>query len=246
MYADKVTAHRGACAHAPENTLAAMRVAHETGARWVETDVSLLGDGSPVICHDPTVDRCTDGSGALADLSLAQISSLDAGRWFSGAYVGEPLPTLKQMLDLCLELELGLNLELKVHDGEAPALVETVLNHLYRTDYPLERFLVSSFDHHALALMHQQQSSVATGLLYDSISPGWAALAETCGAVSLHPNFRKLAEEEIRAVRAAGLDLYVYTPNDPAEVAPLWEGGISGVITDEPALFLEALGEGVR
>ena len=246
MYAAQVTAHRGASAIAPENTLVAMRLAREAGAQWVETDVSLLGDGSPVICHDPTVDRCTDGSGSLAGLSLAQISELDAGSWFSNDYRGESLPTLKQMLDLCQELDLGLNLELKVHGGEGMALVETVLNHLYRTEFPMAKLIISSFDHQSLVEVHRQQTAVATGLLYDVVSADWRDVADRCGAVSVHPNYRRLTEAQVRDIRSGGLDVYVYTPNDPVEVKPQWDWGISGVITDEPALFLETLGGGAR
>ncbi len=124
----RLIAHRGLSARAPENTLAAVRAAHEAGCRWVELDVQLLGDGTPVIWHDRDINRCSNGRGRLADLDIDQARRLDAGSWFDAAFAGESMATLEQMLTLIDELALGLNLELKVNRGRDPkALVERVL-----------------------------------------------------------------------------------------------------------------------
>ena len=106
----RIVAHRGASRAAPENTLIAFRLAARQGARWLEFDVSLLGDGTPVLHHDRTLDRCTDGTGRLDRLTAADLAGIDAGRWFGAQYTGEPLATLEQALDLIGELDLSANL----------------------------------------------------------------------------------------------------------------------------------------
>lgn len=94
-----IIAHRGASSAAPENTLAAFRRAADEGAAWIECDVKLTADGRPIIFHDDTLDRTTDGGGVVDDYTLDVIGALDAGGWFSPEFRGEPVPTLEEMLD---------------------------------------------------------------------------------------------------------------------------------------------------
>src|SRR5690606_12298150 len=110
--------HRGCAAHAPENTLAGLREAAKRGVTWVEIDVCLLRDGTPIIIHDNKVDRTTDGTGLLADLDWGQVAGLDAGSWFDAKFAGERVPRLDDGLTEVQGLGLGLNLELKVHGDE--------------------------------------------------------------------------------------------------------------------------------
>ena len=107
-----VIAHRGAAAHAPENTLSAFRIAIEMHADALELDVRQTRDSQLVIMHDADVDRTSDGSGAVSDLSLAEIKALDAGSWFSAKYFGERIPTLQEVMDR-LDSSTALILELK-------------------------------------------------------------------------------------------------------------------------------------
>src|SRR6056297_841327 len=93
-----IWAHRGASAVAPENTLAAFTAALQAGADGIELDVHLTRDGVPVVMHDETVDRTTNGSGRIRDLSHAEIDDLDAGSWFGPRWRGEKIPTLEKVL----------------------------------------------------------------------------------------------------------------------------------------------------
>ena len=111
----RIVAHRGASRAAPENTLAAIRLASRQGARWLEFDTSLLGDATPVLHHDATLDRCTGATGPLDRLAAADLAGIDAGGWFGAQFAGEPLATLAQALDLFEELGLSANLEMKPH-----------------------------------------------------------------------------------------------------------------------------------
>src|SRR5579862_3004583 len=98
-----VIGHRGAAARAPENTLAGLRRAHALGCRWVEFDVRLTADGVPVLCHDSRLDRTTDGTGVIAEETLAAVRRCDAGLRFSPEFAGEPVPTLAEALSLAVE-----------------------------------------------------------------------------------------------------------------------------------------------
>ncbi len=119
MQIPAIIGHRGARSNAPENTLAGLRRAHEEGATWVEFDVKLTRDGIPVLIHDETLDRTTDGRGAVRDLTLAELGRIDAGcpAVFGDRFRGERIPTLEQSLLLLRDLGMGFNLEVKPCPG---------------------------------------------------------------------------------------------------------------------------------
>src|SRR5437667_8717328 len=112
-----VIGHRGAAARAPENTLAGLRCAKALGCSWVEFDARLTGDGVLMLCHDPHLDRTTDGSGLIAAQTFAAVRDCDAGSRFSPAFAGERVPTLDEALLLCAKLDLGANIEVKADRG---------------------------------------------------------------------------------------------------------------------------------
>ncbi|SHL13476.1 glycerophosphoryl diester phosphodiesterase [Halomonas caseinilytica] len=235
----RLIAHRGLSARAPENTLAAVRAAHEAGCRWVELDVQLLGDGTPVIWHDRDISRCSNGRGRLADLDIDQARRLDAGSWFDAAFAGESMATLEQMLTLIDELALGLNLELKVNRGRDPkALVERVLPTLLDA-LPAERLIVSSFDATALTQARRQAPAerLPLGALFERIPRDWAARCEAIDAYSVHADWRRLRASRAHEIVQAGHALLCYTANDPAAFATRWEWGVHGVISDDPTHF---------
>lgn len=235
----RLIAHRGLSAHAPENTLAAVRAAHAAGFDWVELDVQLLGDGTPVIWHDAGVRRCSDGRGRLAELDLVRARRLDAGSWFGDAFRGERMATLDEMLTLLEEFEMGVNLELKVNRGRDPrALVETVLPPVLEA-LPAARRLVSSFNDTALVLARARAGpeSLALGVLFEGISRDWRSRCKPVQAYSVHADWKRLKEARVRQVVEAGYRLLCYTANDPTAFAPRWQWGVATVISDDPARF---------
>ena len=114
----EVIAHRGASAYAPENTLAAFQLAIDQGADWFELDCYLSKDGEVIVIHDPTVDRTTDGTGAIADMTLEELKQLDAGSWFDPKFAGERLPTLDESLELA-KGQVGVLIEIKNSDDDS-------------------------------------------------------------------------------------------------------------------------------
>ncbi|ALM53066.1 glycerophosphodiester phosphodiesterase family protein [Halomonas huangheensis] len=238
----RLMAHRGLSAHAPENTLAAIRAAHAAGFEWVELDVQLLGDGTPVIWHDPGMRRCSDGRGKLSKLRLEQAREFDVGAWFADGFRGERMATLDETLAVMAELGMGLNLELKVARGRDPeALAESAIPRLLEA-LPYERRLVSSFS--PAALEHSRSladaSSLALGVLCESLPRGWQAQVDAIQAYSIHCDWKRLKEKRARQISEAGIALLCYTANDPLAFKSRWDWGVAGVISDDPGRFIAA------
>ena len=220
-------AHRGASIAAPENTMAAFRAAEFAGADGIEFDVRLSLDGVPVVIHDDTVDRTTDGRGRVNRMSARELQALDAGRWFGSGFAGERLPTVEEVL-LWAGEGLRLNLEIKDPDAETPIL------ELLRA-YPRSRALISSFDHDTLFRLRRADPLLPLAFLVDS--PFWSLplkKAAACGAESLNPRQDRVSRAMIAASRRLGLAVTPYTVDDPGRLDDLLRMGVDGVFSNLP------------
>ena len=146
-----VIAHRGHSVGAPELTLAAFTKAISHGADMIEADVRLTKDGHLVLMHDATVDRTTNGTGAVADFRWAEIRRLDAGGWFDDRFTGEPVASVSELMDLAAESDLALCLEAKGESAAERLDVALAVAEVLERTQALERHVLASFDHHALA-----------------------------------------------------------------------------------------------
>lgn len=239
-----VIGHRGAAAHAPENTLAGFRKAAELGVAWVEFDVHLTKDGVPVILHDDTVERTTDGRGAVAALSFTELGRLDAGAWFGPSYRGERVPSLEEAIKLLGKLGLGAVVEIKPSPGAAIATADAALGVLVEK-WPahLPPPLVSSFTREALARAREVAPGIARALLVREIPANWRAELDTLGCSALHASERRLAAAEVAAVTASGVPVFAYTVNDGARARELRDWGVMAVFSDRPDAVARALGD---
>ncbi|MBE9472348.1 MAG: glycerophosphodiester phosphodiesterase, partial [Chloroflexi bacterium] len=157
-------AHRGASAVAPPNTLAAFEKAVELGADGIEFDVHLSADGVLVVIHDFNVDDTTDGSGRVAEMTLAQLKQLDAGSRFDPAFAGERIPTLEEVLET-VGSRLLLNIELKCFSLRDNGLERAVIAQVKRHG-PAARVLLSSFNPFSLRRAKKIAPHIPVGLLY--------------------------------------------------------------------------------
>nr|WP_298415706.1 glycerophosphodiester phosphodiesterase family protein [uncultured Halomonas sp.] len=237
-------AHRGLSARAPENTLSAVRAAHAAGARWIELDVQLLGDGTPVIWHDSGVRRCSNGRGKLGDLDIVRAKQLDVGSWFDRAFAGERMTTLDEMLALIDELNLSLNLEIKVNPGRnARELVDVVLPKLMEA-LPTQRLILSSFSDVALDTLRARvptPESLHLAILYKKPPRNWAEAAARLSAYSLHVDWRRLSARTTLAMAASPYKLLCYTVNDSRVFQRLRALGVDSAISDDPSRLLSRL-----
>ena len=235
----RVIAHRGASRVAPENTLAAFRAAAGQGARWIEFDVSLLGDGTPVVFHDPTLDRCTDAAGPLSGIGRADLGRIHAGARHGGRFAEERIPTLDAALDLIDELGLFANLEIKPQDRPCGATADAAAQALRSRAWAGQRIVTSSFDLDELSAFRKALPEAPVAVLYTRPPPDWPARLTAFRAEALHLQFDKLHARLLAEAREAGLRVRVYTINQPELMVPFRGQGLTGVITDHPPLFLE-------
>ncbi len=229
----RVIAHRGGGAHAPENTLAAIRKGKSLGFSGVEFDVMLAADLVPVLIHDETLERTAGVAGTVAQTPSDRLAALDAGSWFGAGFAGEPIPRYADAVRLCRELSLWANVEIKPAPGferDTGRIVAASSAALWRgaSIGPL----LSSFSVAALEAALEAAPRLARGLLVERVAPGWRETAERLGCVSLHCDQRHLTRELAAEVLAAGRALLCYTVNDPARARELFAWGVDAIVTD--------------
>ena len=227
-------AHRGASAYAPENTLAAFELAVEQGADMLEFDVHLSADDQPVVIHDETLGRTTSGAGRVRDHSLRQLKRLDAGSWRDARFRGQRLQSLQEVLER-FRARIGFAVELKAGSAVYPGIEDRVVSLLEIYDV-VDRTLVLSFDHAALAAVARSNPGLARAALLEPRTrlPENITAVTPRGATAVGLPARLVTEQRVRAARAADLDLYIWTVNDPARMDSLIEWGVRGIITDRP------------
>lgn len=228
-----VLGHRGARREAPENTLPAFRRAMQAGADGVELDVHLSGDGHPVVIHDATLDRTSDGSGRVSQTPLARLRQLDAGGWFGPSFAGTGLPTLAEALEVLAAATL-VNIELKGSSRPAGRLERQVLQAVQAAGMP-GQVILSSFSPAPLWRL-RQSGPIALGWLH---GPGPAGavgllLARLLRLQALHPFHGALSAGYLRRAHRQGLQVNTWTVNEEAAVHRLARLGVDAIITDCP------------
>jgi len=219
--------HRGASRDFPENTIAAFRAAIDAGAQMCELDVQLTGDGAVVVIHDDTVDRTTDGRGAVAQLSLAHLKRLDAGR-------GERIPTLDEVFAATAG-KCGLNIELKA------GKVEREVADLMRKWDAVDTSMVSSFDWDKLAAIHEIDSGLRIGVLEEKNALAMLEKAAQLQAYAINPRFDIVTPELCDDAHSRGLKVLVWTVDTPEAMRLQIGYGVDGIMTNYPARLREVL-----
>ncbi len=235
----RLIGHRGAAKWAPENTLASFFCAHEAGASWVELDVRLSRDGVPVVFHDSTLDRTSNGQGQVVEHDLASLKGLDAGAWFSPRFRGETIPTLAEALSCIASLSMGVTIEIKPDADNALEVAQATLNTARQT-WPESSPspLISSFSK-AVLVEARRLCSWPIGFLAERFDTTLLASCQDLRAATLNLNARNVQPLQIVAIHQAGLALLVYTVNEPTEARRLWAMGVDGIFTDDPKLLSE-------
>ncbi len=230
-----VMGHRGACAHAPENTLASIRQAAALGVGWVEFDVMLTGDGVPVLFHDDSLERITGRRALMAETPFADLAGLDAGSWFAAEFEGERIPSLRAAVALLLQLDLHPNVEIKSTPGRdvetAIAALET-LGEVWPGDRPPP--LISSFSRMSLAAARTLRPDWPRAMIAHKIPADWQTALQALDCQAFHVNCKVLTRAFISQVKASGRQVATFTVNDAKKATELYESGIDSVISDAP------------
>ena len=239
-----IIGHRGSAELAPENTLASIRRAHDEGATFVEFDVKLTADNVPIVMHDDRVDRTTNGTGKVASKTLEQIEALDAGSWFGPEFEGEPVPTLRAVLELCFELGLGMNVELKPCPGreaETAKVALSLLKEIWPDQCDLPLPLISSFDRTALEAAKAIAPDFPRGCLLTRVPLGWQKAFNRYDCSTLNVSNRWIKKRHIAAACKDRIPVLVYTVNDPERALTLLDMGVTSIFTDHVDLMVNAL-----
>ena len=261
-------AHRGGGALAPENTLAAFRAGIDSSAHALELDVHLSADGALVVIHDPDVKRTTDGSGLVADMTLAELKSLDAGAKFRGPAAGttgapgasvpaiapgrQEIPTLDEVLDLVAPAEdIGLQVEIKLRADKTryPGL-EAALVGALRASGLVDRTTVISFDFPSLAAVRELEPRLRTCALVGKDFFKAAGKAQpddiarslaSLGVDGAGVREQNLTPALYRALRAAGLSVGAWTVDDPRRMRQLAALGVDFITSNRPDVLGKTL-----
>jgi len=242
----RVLAHRGGGTLAPENTLGAIRYGHSLGFRAVEFDAMLPADDVAILMHDPTLLRTTGQPGDVLARRAAELAQLDAGAWHSARYAGERVPLLESALQLCRELDIWANVEIKPVPGQeartgravalevariyADAMASDAAGAVGLPDVRLPLF--SSFATDALIAARAAVPGIARGWLIDRVPPDWERMMGRLGCVSLHTNHKHLDAASAQAIKRAGYWLFCYTVNTPQRAREILSWGVDAFCTD--------------
>lgn len=239
-------AHRGGAAYAPENTMAAFMNGFELKADFIELDVAMTMDGVLVVIHDDTVDRTTDGTGKVAELTYDYIRTLDAGSWFSSEFAGEHVPTLGEVFDT-FRGKIGILIEIK-DPTFYPGIEQKVADELIKRNMHKPengKIIVQSFNFDAVQLFHTILPEVPVGVLTYLVSHHTPqALAEFAtyadyvnpflGASGYPSYIDHVTPDLIDRIHQYGMGIMVWTVDNPADIAWLVKSQVDGIITDNP------------
>jgi len=230
----QIMAHRGASSVAPENTLAAILAAINTGADWVEIDVQETADGEIVVIHDRDLKKIAGQPVRVADSSLPELQQFDIGSWFDPRFSEQRIPTLAQVLELSKN-QIGVNIELKYYGGEK-RLEESVAEIVESAGMELQ-VVFMSLNYEGIQRLRKLRPGWNMGLL-SSVSLG------NLGRLDLDflaLNARSASRSRIRHIQESGKQIMTWTVNDAIGMSSMFNRGVDFIITDKPALAVSVL-----
>lgn len=233
-----IIAHRGASAHAPENTIAALERAIKDGTDWIEVDVQEAADGTIVIAHDSDFMRLASKPVRLWDLTLDEIKGIDVGSWFATEFRGEQVPTLREALET-VKGKATLLIELKFYPRSLNKNLEQEVTRIVTEEGMEKDIAIMSLERSALTKMRELEPTWNTGLLtatsignFSELEGNFVAVSTTSASLSF-----------IRRTQETGKKVFVWTVNNPSTMFRYISMGIDGIITDDPALARNTLEE---
>lgn len=231
--------HRGYPAKFPENTLASFEGAMQARCDMIELDVTLTRDRKVVVIHDDTLDRTTNGKGAVRAHTLEEIKRLDAGSWFDPRFATERVPELFEVMKLTTG-RCMVNIEIKVSAFEAsyPSdAIEHQVVKLVKTSGAMDRVIVSSFDKHILQRIASMQEPPAIAYISEHRADQRVLeMLLAMRAFSWHPRFKVLTHDQVDLLHAAGLKVFPWTINTRQEAEKLVAMGVDGLICNDPLI----------
>ncbi|EHK9050735.1 glycerophosphoryl diester phosphodiesterase [Vibrio vulnificus] len=231
-----IVGHRGVAGSYPENTRVSVQAAIDLGLSWVEIDVQPTKDNVLVVCHDHTIDRCSNGKGRVDAYSLKELQAFDFGGWFDEAFAGEQIMTLESLLNLAAEYDLGLNIEVKVDNHDVAKVALNLKNLLDKSPLTADKILLSSFSHDIILQLHQHCPGYKLGVLSERLSQRDRQVLKEVNAFSCNLNYRWITEKHIRDLKTGGYQIWCYTVNQADKFRYLDK--VDAIFSDYPERFI--------
>ncbi|AIL70505.1 glycerophosphoryl diester phosphodiesterase [Vibrio vulnificus] len=231
-----IVGHRGVAGSYPENTRVSVQAAIDLGLSWVEIDVQPTKDNVLVVCHDHTIDRCSNGKGRVDAYSLKELQAFDFGGWFDEAFAGEPIMTLESLLNLAAKYDLGLNIEVKVDNHDVDEVALNLKNLLDKSPLTADKILLSSFSHDIILQLHQHCPGYKLGVLSERLSQRDRQVLKEVNAFSCNLNYRWITEKHIRDLKTGGYQIWCYTVNQADKFRYLDK--VDAIFSDYPERFI--------
>lgn len=231
-----VVGHRGVAGTYPENTHVSVQAAIDMGLSWVEVDIQPTKDNILIVCHDHTINRCSNGKGRVDAYTLAELKSFDFGTWFSEQFAGESIMTLDELLEMAQQHQLGLNLEVKVDKHDVTSVVSQLKQQLDQHPIAKEQIVLSSFSHDIIRELHQHCFGYKLGVLSERLSTKDKALLDEVSAFSCNLNYKWITEKHIQYLKQHQYQIWCYTVNE-AERFPHLDK-VDAIFSDWPSRFI--------
>ncbi|EJT1338361.1 TPA: glycerophosphoryl diester phosphodiesterase [Vibrio vulnificus] len=231
-----IVGHRGVAGSYPENTRVSVQAAIDLGLSWVEIDVQPTKDNVLVVCHDHTIDRCSNGKGRVDAYSLKELQAFDFGGWFDEAFAGEQIMALESLLNLAAEYDLGLNIEVKVDNHDVGKVALNLKNLLDKSPLTADKILLSSFSHDIILQLHQHCPGYKLGVLSERLSQRDRQVLKEVNAFSCNLNYRWITEKHIRDLKTGGYQIWCYTVNQADKFRYLDK--VDAIFSDYPERFI--------
>lgn len=233
-----VIAHRGASFYHPENTLAAFELAYQQGADGIETDVHLSKDGIAMLIHDAKINRVTNGTGFVNQLTCQELKTYDMGSWFNTQYHSERMITLTEFLQWAQDKNLVLNLELKTVDMDYPLIEEIVYQEVIKYDM-LNQVVFSSFNSQTLEKLKKIDPDTKVAILASRHKLTLLQMSQQLHFNGVHLKHNYIDRVITKKHHRAGIYVAVYTVNDPNQMRRCFQANCDMIITDRPDLAIE-------
>ncbi|KJR29911.1 glycerophosphoryl diester phosphodiesterase [Vibrio navarrensis] len=230
-----IVGHRGVAGSYPENTRASVQAAIDLGLSWVEVDVQPTKDGVLVVCHDHTIDRCSNGKGRVDEHTLEELQDLDFGGWFDPKFNDEPIMTLESLLKMAAEYDLGLNIEVKVDRHELSGIVRNLKELLDDSPLTTDKILLSSFSHEVILQLHKHCPGYRLAVLSERLSQRDRQVLKEVNAFSCNLNYRWITEKHILDLRRGGYQIWCFTLNQPDKFR--YFDKVDAIFSDFPERF---------
>lgn len=225
-----IIGHRGDSAAAPENTMAAFELTTSLGAEYFEIDIRMSKDGVPVVMHDSTVDRTTDGTGAVADLTLSELQALDAGSWFDESHTGARVPALDDVLGLVADTP-GTDVVIEYKGKWSTAGVKATTDMIAHSGLE-HRVIAQSFREKTVAQLRHAAPDLVVGWITHALDAPTISNARRIGADAVNPAVA--SARTVALAHDAGLGVFVWTHDADADWEELTAMGVDGIVTNRP------------